>query len=156
MVNGMCVPHAHRFVFRSTAPNGFMQFHGLSSTTHSWSTMVQYSTLLYLRTMEANNALLYPRRTDVCEFMSVVKLFTMAAAAFSKELWYHTLMLCVYDTSRRQIEDIRDTVYKASPHSFIHKRASLALLYTTCVCERESFSVRCACRQSDRSANPYI
>ena len=48
--------------------------------------MVQYSTLLYLRTMEANNALLYPRRADVCEFMSVVKLFTMAAAAFSKEL----------------------------------------------------------------------
>ena len=45
------------------------------------------STLLtYLRTMEANNALLYPRRTDVCEFRSVVKLFTMAAVAFSKEL----------------------------------------------------------------------
>ena len=49
--------------------------------------MVQYSTLLYLRTMEANNALLYPRRADVCEFgLSAVKLFTMAAVAFSKEL----------------------------------------------------------------------
>ena len=44
------------------------------------------STLLYIRTMEANNALLYPRRTDVREFMSVVKPFKMAAVAFSKEL----------------------------------------------------------------------
>ena len=26
--NGMCVPHAHRFVFRSTVPNGFMHLHG--------------------------------------------------------------------------------------------------------------------------------
>ena len=42
--------------------------------------------ILYLRTMGANNALLYPRRADVCEFMSIVKLFTMAAVAFSKEL----------------------------------------------------------------------
>ena len=45
-----------------------------------------FDSTLHICTMEANNALLYPRRADVCEFMSVVKLFTMAAVAFSKEL----------------------------------------------------------------------
>ncbi len=54
--------------------------------TRDVQSIIQYSTLLYLRTMEANNALLYPRRTDVREFMSVVKPFKMAAVAFSKEL----------------------------------------------------------------------
>ena len=57
------------------------------------------STLLYIRTMEANNALPYPRRTDVRDSVSVVKSFKKAAVAFSKDL-----MLSV---SRRQIEDIR-------------------------------------------------
>ena len=68
--------------------------------------------------MEANNALPYPRRTDVCDSVSVVKSFKKAAVAFSKDL-----MLSV---SRRQIEDIRDTVYKGEPsfiHSFIHTRS---------------------------------
>ena len=43
-------------------------------------TMVLRSTLLYIRTMESNNALVlpYPRRTDVCDSVSVVKSFKKA------------------------------------------------------------------------------
>ena len=53
--------------------------------------LVTYDGTLFDSTLHTydgrNNALLYSRRTDgVCEFMSVVKLFTMAAVAFSKEL----------------------------------------------------------------------
>ena len=49
-------------------------------------TMVLRSTLLYIRTMEANNVLPYPRKTDVCDSVPVVKPFKKAAVAFSKEL----------------------------------------------------------------------
>ena len=73
--------------------------------------------IYFIRTLctEANNALLYSRRTDdVCESMSVVKPFKKAPVAFSRELRY-----CFVYTSRRRIEDIRDKVYKGEP-SFIH------------------------------------
>ena len=50
-------------------------------------TMVQCSTLLYIRTMEANIILLYSRRTEICDPVSVVKPNKAAVAFNNAELY---------------------------------------------------------------------
>ena len=48
--------------------------------------LVQHSTLLYIRTMEANSILLYSRRIEICESVSVVKPNKVAVAFNNAEL----------------------------------------------------------------------
>ena len=101
----VCVPHAHRFVFRSTVPNGFMQFHGCSSTTHDvrWYNIRLYST--YVRW---NRIMHYPTH-EVLMFVTLCLL-----------LWSHSRRPVAFSKDIMLSVNVGDKYRRALIHSFIH------------------------------------